>query len=78
MKKIFFVIMLTFLFGRSLLSLLIAISAVYWLTIAVIVRGETLSLKRKQFIEAAKAGGMGPISIVLRHIVPNTVGAVIL
>jgi oligopeptide transport system permease protein len=75
---IFFVIMLTFLFGRSLLSLLIAISAVYWLTIAVIVRGETLSLKRKEFIEAAKAGGMGTISIVLRHIVPNTVAPVIL
>jgi ABC-type dipeptide/oligopeptide/nickel transport system permease subunit len=46
-----FVIMLTFLFGRSLVALPIAIGAVYWLTIAVIVRGETLSLKRKEFIE---------------------------
>jgi oligopeptide transport system permease protein len=75
---IFFVILLTFLFGRSLLALLIAIGAVYWLTIAVIVRGETLSLKRKEFIEAAKAGGMSTPAIVLRHIVPNTVAPVIL
>jgi len=74
---IFFVIMLTFLFGRSLLSLLIAIGAVYWLTIAVIVRGETLSLKRREFIEAAKAGGMGTPAIIFRHIVPNTVAPVI-
>jgi oligopeptide transport system permease protein len=74
---IFFVIMLTFLFGRSLLSLLIAIGAVYWLTIAVIVRGETLSLKRKEFIEAAKAGGMGTLAIIFRHIVPNTTAPVI-
>ena len=74
---IFFVILLTFLFGRSLLSLLIAIGAVYWLTIAVIVRGETLSLKRKEFIEAARAGGMGAPAIILRHIVPNTVAPVI-
>jgi len=75
---IFFVILLTFLFGRSLVSLLIAIGAVYWLTIAVIVRGETLSLKRKEFIEAAKAGGMSTPAIVFRHIVPNTVAPVIL
>ncbi|HVR67015.1 MAG TPA: ABC transporter permease subunit [Verrucomicrobiae bacterium] len=74
---IFFVILLTFLFGRSLVSLLIAIGAVYWLTIAVIVRGETLSLKRKEFIEAARAGGMGAPAIILRHIVPNTVAPVI-
>ena len=75
---IFFVILLTFLFGRSLVSLLIAIGAVYWLTIAVIVRGETLSLKRKEFIEAAKAGGMSTPAIILRHIVPNTTAPVIL
>jgi len=74
---IFFVIMLTFLFERSLLSLLIAIGAVYWLTIAVIVRGETLSLKRREFIEAAKAGGMSTPAIIFRHIVPNTVAPVI-
>jgi oligopeptide transport system permease protein len=74
---IFFVILLTFLFGRSLLSLLVAIGAVYWLTIAVIVRGETLSLKRKEFIEAAKAGGMGTLAIIFRHIVPNTTAPVI-
>jgi len=75
---IFFVILLTFLFGRSLVSLLIAIGAVYWLNIAVIVRGETLSLKRKEFIEAARAGGMSTAAIVFRHIVPNTVAPVIL
>jgi oligopeptide transport system permease protein len=75
---IFLVTLLTFLFGRSLLSLLIAIGAVYWLTIAVIVRGETLSMKRKEFIEAGRAGGMSTPSIIFRHIVPNTTAPVIL
>jgi oligopeptide transport system permease protein len=75
---IFLVTLLTFLFGRSLLALLIAIGVVYWLTIAVIVRGETLSMKRKEFIEAARAGGMSVPAIIFRHIVPNTTAPVIL
>jgi oligopeptide transport system permease protein len=74
---LFFVIMLTMLFGRGMMTILFAIGGVIWLTIAVIVRGQTLSLKQKEFIEAARAGGMKPLSIVRHHIVPNTFGAVI-
>jgi oligopeptide transport system permease protein len=74
---LFLVIMLTMLFGRGFLSIFIAIGAVFWLTVSVIVRGQTLGLKQKEFIEAARAGGMRPFEIVLRHIVPNTIGPVI-
>jgi oligopeptide transport system permease protein len=69
--------MLTLLFGRGMLVLLLAFGSLAWLTIAVIVRGQTLSLKQKDFIEAARAGGMKPLRIVRRHIVPNTIGPVI-
>jgi oligopeptide transport system permease protein len=74
---LFFIIMLTLLFGRGMLVLLLAFGSLAWLTIAVIVRGQTLSLKQKDFIEAARAGGMKPMRIVRRHIVPNTIGPVI-
>jgi oligopeptide transport system permease protein len=74
---LFFVIMLTMVMGRGLSAIFIAIGALLWLTIAVIVRGQTLSLKQKEFIEAARAGGMRPLSIVRQHIVLNTVGPVI-
>jgi oligopeptide transport system permease protein len=74
---IFFVIMLTTIIGRGLLSILIAISAVLWLTVAVVVRGQTLSLKQRAFVEAARAGGMRRLTIVRYHIIPNTSSAVI-
>jgi oligopeptide transport system permease protein len=74
---LFFVIMLTMVLGRGMLSIFLAIGALIWLTIAVIVRGQTLSLKHKEFIEAARAGGMKPFTIVRRHIVPNAIGPVI-
>jgi oligopeptide transport system permease protein len=74
---LFFVIMLTMVLGRGLSSIFIALGAILWLTIAVITRGQTLSLKHKEFIEAARAGGMRPFGIVRRHIVPNTIGPVI-
>jgi oligopeptide transport system permease protein len=74
---LFFIIMLTMLIGRGMLSIFIAIGALSWLTIAVIVRGQTLSIKQKEFIEAARAGGAKPFTIVTRHIVPNTIGPVI-
>jgi oligopeptide transport system permease protein len=77
LPTLFFVIMLTLLLGRGMLVILLAIGALAWLTIAVIVRGQTLSLKQKDFIEAARAGGMRSFGIVRYHIVPNTIGAVI-
>jgi oligopeptide transport system permease protein len=75
---LFIVIILTSLLPRgSLAALLIALGAVGWLTTARIVRGETLALKRREFIEAARALGVAPPAILARHIVPNLLGPVI-
>ena len=76
---IFIVIILSTLFERgNIYVLFLAIGAVGWLTMARIVRGQTLSLKRKEFIEAALASGVGTPGILARHIVPNVVGPVII
>jgi oligopeptide transport system permease protein len=74
---IFFVIILMVLFDRNFILLFVAIGAVEWLTMARIVRGQTLSIKQKEFIEAARAAGVGPLGIILRHIIPNVVGPVV-
>jgi oligopeptide transport system permease protein len=74
---IFFVILLTVSFGRSPVLLFASIGAVGWLTIARIVRGFALSLRRREFIEAAVAGGTRSGRIIARHIVPNVLGPVI-
>jgi len=74
---IFFVILLMVTFGKSLILLFVAIGAVEWLTMARIVRGQTLSLKEKEFIEAARAAGLTTPAIILRHIAPNLLGPVV-
>lgn len=74
---VFFVIVLTVLFGRNLVLLFVAIGAVGWLTMARIVRGQTLALRQRPFIEAAVAMGVPTWRIVARHIVPNVLGPVI-
>ena len=75
---LFIVIILSALFARgSIAALLIAIGAVGWLTTARIVRGQTLSLKRREFVVAARAIGLGTPAILLRHIVPNLAGPVV-
>jgi oligopeptide transport system permease protein len=73
----FFVIILMVMFGRNFILMFLAIGAVEWLTMARIVRGQTLSLKTKEFIEAARASGGSTTSIIARHIVPNVLGVVI-
>lgn len=73
----FFVIILMVVFGRNIILLFVALGAVQWLTMARIVRGQTLSVKRKEFIEAAHAAGVSNWRIVLRHIIPNVLGPVI-
>ena len=74
---IFFVIILMVVFGSNFILLFIAIGAVEWLTMARIVRGQTLSLKQKEFIEAARAAGLTRKAIIARHIVPNLLGPVV-
>jgi oligopeptide transport system permease protein len=74
---IFFVIILVVVFGNNYLLMFVAIGAVEWLTMARIVRGQTLSIKRKEFIEAAEASGVSTRDIIRRHILPNVIGPVI-
>jgi oligopeptide transport system permease protein len=74
---IFLVILLLVFFSRSILMLFVALGLVQWLTMARIVRGQVLSLKNQTFVEAARALGAGDGSIIFRHIVPNTLGPVI-
>jgi oligopeptide transport system permease protein len=65
------------IFGRQIFLIFVAIGAVEWLTMARIVRGQTLSIKHKEFIEAAHAGGVSNARIILRHVIPNVMGPVI-
>jgi oligopeptide transport system permease protein len=74
---IFFVILLMVAFGRNFILMFVAIGAVEWLTMARIVRGQTLSLKQREFVEAARAAGLKGGAIVGRHIVPNLLGPVV-
>jgi oligopeptide transport system permease protein len=74
---IFLVILLLVFFSRSILMLFVALGLVQWLTMARIVRGQVLSLKHQNFVEAARALGAGDGAIIFRHIVPNTLGPVI-
>jgi oligopeptide transport system permease protein len=73
-----FVIVLVVMFGRDLFLIFVAIGAVSWLDIARIVRGQTLSLRNKEFIEAARASGVRGPAIVVRHLVPNLLGIVVI
>lgn len=77
MPFMFFVILLMVFFGRNILLIFIAIGAINWLDMARIVRGQTISLKRREFIEAAVACGVSSRRIIFRHIVPNLLGVVV-
>lgn len=72
-----FIILLTVIFGSSLLLLFLAIGAVEWLTMARIVRGQVLTLRRQEFIEAATAMGLSRWRIIRRHLIPNALGPII-
>ena len=74
---IFFVILLMVTFGSNIILIFVAIGAVEWLTMSRIVRGQTLTLKNKEFVEAARAAGLGRGAIIARHIVPNLLGPVV-
>jgi len=63
--------------SARMLFLFVGLVAVSWLTMARIVRGQVLSLRQRQFIEASRALGAGPLRILARHIIPNTMGVVI-
>ena len=74
---VFLVVVLVVFFGRSFILIFLVIGAVEWLDMARIVRGQTLALKRREFIGAAQALGLTDWQIIRRHIIPNTIGPVV-
>jgi oligopeptide transport system permease protein len=74
---IFFVILLMVAFERNFLLIFVAIGAINWLDMARIVRGQTLSLREREFVAAARLSGVSTARIIFRHIAPNLVGVVI-
>lgn len=72
----FLVIVLVTFFGRNIILIFVAIGAIAWLDMARIVRGQTLSLRGKEFIEAAQVSGVSKWNIIRRHIIPNVLGIV--
>ncbi len=77
MPFIFFVILLLVVFERNFLLIFVAIGAINWLDMARIVRGQTLSLREREFVQAAQLIGVSAPRIILRHIAPNLIGVVI-
>jgi oligopeptide transport system permease protein len=73
----FFVILLMVLFGRNILNLFIALGVVQWLTMARIVRGQVMSLHGREFVLSAHAMGASPRRILVRHLLPNALGPIV-
>jgi oligopeptide transport system permease protein len=71
------IILLMVMFERSFFMLFVGIGIVSWLSMSRIVRGQTLTLKNREFVEAARAAGVGPFTIITRHIIPNLLGIVV-
>ena len=73
----FVLILFLVIFGRSILMLFVGIGLISWLDMARIARGQTLSIKNRKFVEAAVTIGVRPLTIILRHVIPNLLGVVI-
>lgn len=73
----FLVILLMVVFGQNILLLFVALGAIQWLTMARIVRGQVISLKKQEFVEAAHCIGTSNVSIIFRHLIPNALGPII-
>jgi peptide/nickel transport system permease protein len=77
LPALIFLIVAARMFGDSILTVVLLVAAITWMPLARIVRGVTLSLRNQEFITAARAVGAGPVRIVGRHVLPNTVGPVV-
>jgi oligopeptide transport system permease protein len=77
MPFIFFVILLMVVFERSFFLIFVAIGAINWLDTARIVRGQTMSLKQRAFVDAARLTGVSTAGILFRHIAPNLISVVV-
>jgi oligopeptide transport system permease protein len=74
---LFLVIILLVFFSNSIVMLFVALGLVQWLTMSRIVRGQTLSLKNSEFVQAARLSGTGSLGILFRHLLPNMLGAIV-
>ncbi len=74
---LFILILMLIIFGKSFVVLFVGIGLISWLGMARVVRGQTLTLKNREFVEAAVATGVKPLAVVFRHIVPNLLGIVV-
>jgi oligopeptide transport system permease protein len=72
-----FVLIIVASFGPTFINIFLAIGVVYWTTLARLVRGQVLAIKETEFIEAARASAARPLRIVFRHLLPNTLGPII-
>src|ERR1700730_10574840 len=72
-----FVLIVVAALGPSLLSVFVAIAVVNWVNLARLVRGQVLSIREKEYIEGARAAGSSPMKIILKHLMPNSLGPVI-
>lgn len=72
----FILILLLIIFGRSFIMLFVGIGLISWLGMSRVVRGQTMALKNREFVEAAIATGSKPSAVIFRHIVPNLLGVV--
>ena len=72
-----FVLVVVSVFGPSLLTIFGAIALVNWVGLARLVRGQVLSIKEKEFIEAARSSGSPPLKLILKHLLPNSLGPII-
>jgi len=73
----FLVILLMVYFSRSIVMLFVALGLVQWLTMARIVRGQVLSIKQQEYVEAARSIGASNLAIIFRHVIPNALGPII-
>lgn len=72
-----FLLVVVSVFGASLFTIFVAIGLIYWVDLARLIRGQVLTIKEKEFVEGARAAGSSPLKIILRHLVPNALGPVI-
>jgi oligopeptide transport system permease protein len=72
-----FLLVVVAVLGPSLFTIFVAIGVIGWVDLARLIRGQVLSLKEKEFVEGARAAGSGPSKIILRHLLPNTLGPII-
>jgi peptide/nickel transport system permease protein len=63
-------------FGQTNITIILVLAGIFWMYIARVVRGQVLSLKEKEYVEAARAAGASPFRIITRHLIPNTIGPI--